>query len=362
MWLDAAGFKGHIAAVTEDEVEPADTDHEKEHQEPRVRWGVVASVLLHIPVVALIIFGLPKIQPKPAEDESVQVELVPPPEEKKPEEKKPEEKPKEEEKPQEQAKAEPPPPPPPAKRPPPPPKMSPTVFEFADKDTVPDQREAGSPQQAQAPKPPVSDVKQAEIPPTDPSKPDQPRTAELSSSTNPVPEDIDLPQVETAEANPEKNGPASTGSTEAKTDFETAKPLEESKAPGQTDVKAKEAVQLTKARTLFSGEITSDPAIKTAMRSLSRSDRIDQLCQTELRQQLIHSSTQYNPRWLPSFRLSAGNVLDAKDGAFKNGSEWYDVRFRCEVDSDATRVVSFAYDVGDAVPRSQWKSRRFPAD
>ncbi len=345
--------------MTEEEVEP-DTDHETQHQEPRARWGVVASVLVHVPIVALLIFGLPEIQPKPAEDESVKVELVPPPEEKKPEEKQ-----KEEEKPKEQAKAEPPPPPPPpppARRPPSQPKMSPTVFEFAEKDTVPNQRESGPPQQARAPKQSVSDVRQAEKPSTEPSKPDQTRVAEQSSSTNPVPEDISLPQVETAEANPEKDGPVSTGSTEAKTDFETAKPLEEAKVSSQTDVKAEEADQLAKARTLFSEEITSDPAIKTAMRNLSRGDRIDQLCQTELRQQLIHSSAQYNPRWLPSFRLSAGNVLDAKGGAFKNGNEWYNVRFRCEVDSDATKVVSFAYDVGDVVPRSQWKSRRFPAD
>jgi hypothetical protein len=36
------------------------------------------------------------------------------------------------------------------------------------------------------------------------------------------------------------------------------------------------------------------------------------------------------------------------------------MRFRCEVDADATKVVSFAYDVGDPVPRAQWRSRGFP--
>ncbi|MBX5212534.1 hypothetical protein HJB83_33465, partial [Rhizobium sp. NZLR11] len=111
MWLDAARFKGHIAAVTEEDVVPAETQHETRKQRPEIRWGVVASVLLHVPLVALLIFGLPKIEPTPVEDESVKVELVPPPEEKKPEEK-PKEKPPEP-KPPEQAKKEPPPPPPP---------------------------------------------------------------------------------------------------------------------------------------------------------------------------------------------------------------------------------------------------------
>ncbi|TCA44953.1 hypothetical protein E0J16_30490, partial [Rhizobium pisi] len=90
-WLDAAGFRGHIAAVT-DEVVQTEEHHEAGNRRPEIRWGVVASVVAHIPIVALLIFGLPKIEPKPAEDESVKVELVPPPEEKKPEEKKPEEK------------------------------------------------------------------------------------------------------------------------------------------------------------------------------------------------------------------------------------------------------------------------------
>ncbi|TBF00218.1 hypothetical protein ELG98_17885, partial [Rhizobium ruizarguesonis] len=95
MWLDAAGFRGHIAAVTEEDVEPPETQHETGKQRPEIRWGIVASVVAHIPIIALLIFGLPKIEPKPAEDESVKVELVPPPEEKKPEpkEKPPEPKP-----------------------------------------------------------------------------------------------------------------------------------------------------------------------------------------------------------------------------------------------------------------------------
>ncbi|NKL69517.1 hypothetical protein GFM09_09545, partial [Rhizobium leguminosarum bv. viciae] len=105
MWLDAAGFRGHIAAVTEEDVEPAETQHETGKQRPEIRWGVVASVVAHIPIIALLIFGLPKIESKPVEDESVKVELVPPPEEKKPEPK-PKEKPPEP-KPPEEAKKEP---------------------------------------------------------------------------------------------------------------------------------------------------------------------------------------------------------------------------------------------------------------
>ncbi len=53
-------------------------------------WGVIASVLLHIVVVAGFLIKLPQPAPPPQE-ETVNIEMVPPPEEQKPEEKKPEE-------------------------------------------------------------------------------------------------------------------------------------------------------------------------------------------------------------------------------------------------------------------------------
>jgi len=55
-------------------------------------WGIFASVLLHLAVVGFFLVKLPVPAPQP-EEETVSVDLVPPPEEKKPEEKKPEEKP-----------------------------------------------------------------------------------------------------------------------------------------------------------------------------------------------------------------------------------------------------------------------------
>ncbi len=40
--------------------------------------------------------------------------------------------------------------------------------------------------------------------------------------------------------------------------------------------------------------------------------------------------------------------------AFRSSGVWYDIRYRCEVDGDATRVTTFSFAVGDKVPRSQW--------
>ncbi len=68
----------------------------------------------------------------------------------------------------------------------------------------------------------------------------------------------------------------------------------------------------------------------------------------------------YRPELLPSFRLKEGNVLTVNKAAFRAAGQWFDLRFRCEIDADATRVLSFAYEVGKAIPKSEWKGYGFP--
>ncbi|NKM72416.1 DUF930 domain-containing protein [Rhizobium laguerreae] len=372
MWLDAAGFRGHIAAVTEEDVEPAEAQHETGKQRPEIRWGVVASVAAHIPIVALLIFGLPKIEPKPPEDESVKVELVPPPEEKKPEPK-PEEKPPEP-KPPEEAKKEPPPPPPPpppkaAKLPeapvaPQPQRVARPVFEFAEKDSAPEQSERGIPQQAEAPKPPVAEPKPEETPRVESPQLQKPEVPETMPAANPLPQDIELPEVETAEANPEKNGPAATGPDEAKTNFEQAKPSTNSTAtsPMPPDAAAKESNKLAKAKTLFTDNFVSDRAIKTAMNNLPRQTRGGQLCWSELREQLLHSSAAYDPNRIevPRYNLPNGNFLAPKRSAFYDGKQLHQLAFSCQVNDNATKILSFEFGVGTVIPKSEWAIYDYP--
>ncbi len=322
-------------------------------------------MLLHVPIVALLIFGLPKIEPKPAEDESVKVELVPPPEEKKPEEKKPEEKPPEP-KPPEQAKKQPPPPPPPppdAAKPEPSTPMqsiSHSVAEFADKDTVPGQKEQTLPRQSEAPKPSIADMNPAKAS-VEPPQPENSEVSKTMPAANSVPQDIELPETQIAEVNPEKDEPDDAGLDEEKTTLEQAERRKESgpTASSTAEAKVKKSEELTEAKILYSEKATSDPMIKNAIKNLPRAARINALCQTELQQQLIHAGG-YNPDLLPSFpRVTKGNVLNGVGGAFQSSGSWYDVTLICQVDNDARKVISFRFDVGDKIPKSQWKSRGF---
>ncbi|WP_064695959.1 DUF930 domain-containing protein [Rhizobium aegyptiacum] len=351
MRLDAAGFRGHIAAVTDD-VDLAETTHETAKRRPEIRWGIGASVLLHVPVVALLIFGLPKIEPKPPEDDSVKVELVPPPEEKKPEEKKPEKKP-----PQEAKKAPPPPPPPPppAKKaveqakPKPMPTFNP-VTEFGDRNSGPDKALAGNSSQGEkkaATTPPQRDTA-SEHGPTKTIAAEQ-KTEEPPSK--PVPDDVKLPEVAAIDVSPERKGPPAEASGEVNTTTEPAKPPEKTTNKPKT---LPDNNDLPESKTLFSPAADGSLFAQTAMGGLSRKERVATLCTTELQGQLVNGSPPYFPVALPSLGLRAGTILDVKDAAFGTANGWFQVRFRCEVDEGATKVVSFAHQVGGRVPRSEY--------
>lgn len=118
---------------------------------------------------------------------------------------------------------------------------------------------------------------------------------------------------------------------------------------------------LPEAERLFSTEDTSSSSATRAMANIPRGDRGADLCATELREQLRNATPAYWPELLPAYRLGEGTVIDVRDGAFRAQGQWFDLAFRCEVDADVRRVVSFAFQVGEPIPRSQWQARGFPA-
>ena len=98
----------------------------------------------------------------------------------------------------------------------------------------------------------------------------------------------------------------------------------------------------------------------TAKNDIPRGVRAGDLRATELRRQLLASFPPYRPNLLPSYRLDEGTLIQVQKGAFRSGAQWYDLKFRCEIDEDATKVVSFDFEVGAAIPRSAWAGRGLP--
>lgn len=337
------------------------------------RWGklggaVVASVALHLAVLAVFLVKLPELLPQPQPEETVTVELVPPPEEKKPEEKaKAKEPPPPEEAKAEEAKADEPPvpaePPPPSQgegQPVPLPVLRP-VFEFGEKDSGPKQDMSGNASQEAAMPPPGTKPQPEEAKPSETAA-EKPSAADEPPGS-PLPDDIDPPEVVMANPGaPDKGTAGAESSSETSIELSQVKPPSEPATTQPAEAtEARPPSNLSEVTTLFSRSVTDDPYAMTAMAGLSRSERADQLCLTELREQLRHEAPQYRPVLLPSFTLEQGTVLDIREAAFRTSSQWYELSFRCEVDEDVTKVASFAFHIGDPIPKSEWERRGFPA-
>ncbi|MBW6422938.1 DUF930 domain-containing protein [Rhizobium sp. XQZ8] len=375
-----------------------------EHEEHRgvgkargIGLGVSASILLHVVFAFILFFHLPLDVAEPQKDESVSVEIVPPPEEEKAEEKKAEEPEKkaEEQKPPEPPKAEeakkeepPPPPPEPPKEeakkeepppPPPPPKTEEAkqneapgekegrpqpvpvlreVHQFGEKDTGPRKSAEGDTAQESATPPEQTEPDVAEVKPPTPVE-EKPEAVAEAPPANPVPDDVNVPEIAIVSSNPQQNGPVKGTAPDAlRMEIITAPPpVEAAKAEPRKTPTQDNAPKLDEAKKLFSRDMTNDPVAMTAMGNLPRDLRAGELCSTELKAQL--RSASYWPEFLPSLRLPSGTTID-KSTSFRTRGDWYDVSLRCEVDEGATKVLSFAFKVGGIVPRSEWKKRRFP--
>jgi Domain of Unknown Function (DUF930) len=266
--------------------------------------GILASVSAHAMILALLILDLPQLRPEPEEPKSIQVELVPPKEEMQQE-------PQQKTRPAatltsdhkkiasaDKANVQ-------------SPQMLRPVHKFGEKDAG--QRKSGNGNA-------VSEVKAAGASPSEePAK--KPDTPEKTASAP-------VPKPDSVAVRPAVHKP----------------------------------LRLAENNKTMDSQLDNErPVATTAMGAVPRGIRAGELCATELRDQLRNSIPPYLPDLLPAYRLEKGTILQVRKGAFRANARWYNLRFRCEVDEAATRVVSFGFDVGAPVPRAEWISRGFPS-
>jgi len=295
-----------------------------DNQREASRWALPGSVAAHVLVVILLIFGLPLPFLETEEEKPIAVDLVPP---KSPEEKKagPPPPPEEPKKPEEK-KVEKPPESNETQKPAPQPVLRP-VYQFGEKDAGPRMSPDGNAAEE------GSASSQAE---REPAKP------EPEKQTPSKPPALAAAQSEDQAALPEVTKPP------------TPKPAELAKKqnPGKPG----------ESRRLFSQKATGDVIATTAMADLPRGVRGGRLCVTELREQLQNGLPPYYPDLLPSSPLEEdATAIDVPEAAFRVSGQWYDLSYRCEVDTNATRVLAFTYRVGAPLPPSEWRRRGLPS-
>ncbi|MGX7875234.1 DUF930 domain-containing protein [Mesorhizobium sp. ORM6] len=345
-------------------------DEARERRRNRL-WGIPASLILHVLVAALLIYGLPTPPQQPQEEQPVNVAIVPPPDQPKPKPapvpplKPPE--PKVEKPPEQKVEKQPPSEKQPNK--PPPVEVLKPVFQFGDKDTGPRKSLDGASAQDSSPSPAKDDASkpQVEPKPAD-SQPVAPADSEHQAASSAEMDKQQEANKQTALDAAKQQGAApaplaADGEIELPKSAEAPKPKPANSPKSSPSKVSKSAPRndsgLPGVRRLYSQGATGDALATTSMGGVARGQRAARLCASALQQQLLDAS--YFPKWVPSVPLKVGNILNAPDVAFSTTTTWYYLSFRCEVDTDATKVLSFNFRVGTAIPPSEWAGLRLPS-
>jgi hypothetical protein len=128
-------------------------------------------------------------------------------------------------------------------------------------------------------------------------------------------------------------------------------------------------VEFVEARQLFSDKVLADPRsrrAREALRGLAGSERNLQLCDLEALEQVRRAQPAMAPDTLAPYAMAAekvsGNRVEVKGGAFRSKRKWYNIQFKCELDAGSGEVMSFAFLVGDAIPRDEWQEHNLVAE
>ena len=125
---------------------------------------------------------------------------------------------------------------------------------------------------------------------------------------------------------------------------------------------------MMRAERLFSADVLADPRSRQAREALphlAMSDRMIQLCNIEALEQVHMWKADFQPDTLVAHAMAdaklIGRTTAADGGAFRSKRRWYNIRFRCEVAPDLTKVVAFEFQVGEEIPKSEWESHNLTA-
>jgi hypothetical protein len=124
---------------------------------------------------------------------------------------------------------------------------------------------------------------------------------------------------------------------------------------------ASETPTMVRPRRMFSEIALADPRSRKAreqLRILAADERIVQLCNIEAMEQVHAWKAAFRPEAVVAYamqqlRMQGGSIV-ADGAAFYSERNWYRLRFECDVQVD--KVVSFAFSVGETIPRSQWEA------
>lgn len=126
---------------------------------------------------------------------------------------------------------------------------------------------------------------------------------------------------------------------------------------------------MVQASRTYSARLLADPRNREAARALPQlavDERLVQLCNIEAMEQVRLAGLGHVPEAVVAYAMAdlkfGGRTLEADGGAFRSGRHWYNLKYKCSAAANYRDVVSFAYQVGEEIPESEWASHNLALD
>lgn len=124
---------------------------------------------------------------------------------------------------------------------------------------------------------------------------------------------------------------------------------------------------LVRAAHLMSSDVLADPRSREARAALAgfaTADQMVQLCGIEAMEQVHAWDARFEPDSVVAYAMAetkiSAHAVVAEGGAIRSGKRWFNIEYRCELAPDLTRVVAFAFRLGEPIPRSGWEEHNLP--
>jgi hypothetical protein len=102
----------------------------------------------------------------------------------------------------------------------------------------------------------------------------------------------------------------------------------------------------------------AEARLQRSLMLLMPADRMAQLCDATAMSRIRKDMPKFRPdRAVANASVEviiAGDVLEAKGGAFRSRGAWYALSYSCKTDAEHLKVLSFNYRVGDEIPQEKW--------
>jgi len=128
-----------------------------------------------------------------------------------------------------------------------------------------------------------------------------------------------------------------------------------------------ETPAMVKPSRMLSEKVLADPRSRKTRKELAAlapADQVEQLCGLEAMAQVGAWSKALRPDRVVAYAMAdpkmTGNVLSADGAALHSRKEWFRLKFRCELTPDHKKVASFAFLMGDPIPREDWAEHSLP--